>query len=169
MKNIIGIGRIIFGSIFLWAFFDKLFGLGYATCRDSKTMEVITKCEGAWVSGGSPTEGFLKFGTHGPLASFYQSLAGNMVVDVLFMMGLLLIGVSLVLGIGMKIATYSGALLMLLMWSSLLPPENHPIIDEHIVYIFFFLILHYLNAGDILGFGKYWKKSGLGKKHPILI
>jgi len=169
MKNVIGIARIIFGTIFLWAFVDKLIGLGYATCRDPKTMEVIRGCEKAWISGGSPTEGFLKFGTHGPFASLYQSLSGNILVDLLFMGGLLFIGTALVLGIGMKIATYSGVLLMLLMWSSLLPPENHPIVDDHIMYAFLFLILNYTNAGDILGFGKYWKKKGLGKKYSVLI
>ena len=169
MKNVIGIARIVFGSIFLWAFFDKLFGLGYATCRDSKTMEVMVGCEKAWISGGSPTEGFLKFGTHGPFATFYQSLSGNILVDLLFMGGLLLIGTALVLGIGMKIATYAGVLLMLLVWSSLLPPENNLIVDEHIMYAFLFLILNYTNAGDILGFGKYWKKKGFGKKHSAFI
>ena len=169
MKNIIGIARIVFGSIFLWAFFDKLIGLGYSTCRDPKSMEVIRGCEKAWISGGSPTEGFLKFGTHGPFALFYQSLSGNILIDMLFMIGLLFIGVALVLGIGMKITTYSGVLLMILMWSSLLPPENHPIVDDHIIYAFLFLILNYINAGDILGFGKHWKKNGLGKKYSALV
>ena len=69
-----GILRIGMGWIFLWAFFDKLFGLGFAT-----------KAEGAWVNGGSPTFGFLNFASKGPLAEIYQSMAGNAVVDWLFM------------------------------------------------------------------------------------
>jgi len=32
--KILGILRISFGLIFLWAFFDKLFGLGFATASD---------------------------------------------------------------------------------------------------------------------------------------
>ena len=98
MKNVIGLTRIVFGTIFLWAFIDKLFGLGYATCRDSKTMIVSMGCDSSWLHGGSPTTGFLKFATHGPLSGFYQSLSGQMWVDVLFMGGLLLIGIALILG-----------------------------------------------------------------------
>ncbi len=168
MKNVLGITRITFGSIFLWAFFDKLLGLGYATCRNAETMEVARMCEKAWVNGGSPTMGFLKFGTHGPLAGFYQSLAGQPIVDILFMVGLLLIGVALILGIGMRLATYGGVLLMLMMWSAAFPPANNPIVDDHIIYALLFVILHNSNAGEVLGFGKSWKKNGLGKKYPIL-
>ena len=39
--------RITTGSIFLWAFVDKTFGLGYATASDS-----------ARINEGSPTKGF---------------------------------------------------------------------------------------------------------------
>ena len=116
--------RIALGLIFLWAFFDKLFGLNFAT-----------PSERAWIAGGSPTSGFLANAVHGPLKVFYNSLAGNPVVDWLFMLGLLFIGLSLVLGILTNIACYSGALLMLSMWSSLLPPDNHPFLDEHIIYL----------------------------------
>jgi thiosulfate dehydrogenase [quinone] large subunit len=62
------------GLIFLWAFFDKLLGLGFAT-----------KAENAWINGGSPTSGFLLHGTKGPFAEFFQSLAGIPTVDWLFM------------------------------------------------------------------------------------
>ena len=40
--------RFAMGFIFLWAFFDKVFGLGFATTADK-----------AWIRGGSPTTGFL--------------------------------------------------------------------------------------------------------------
>ena len=36
--------RIVLGFTFLWAFVDKLFGLGYAT-----------PSERSWINGGSPT------------------------------------------------------------------------------------------------------------------
>ena len=44
----LGILRIVFGFIFIWAFFDKLLGLGFATARDK-----------AWILGNSSTSGFL--------------------------------------------------------------------------------------------------------------
>ena len=58
--------RIAFGLTFLWAFVDKLFGLGYAT-----------KSGKGWIDGGDPTAGFLGKGASGPFESFYHSLVGD--------------------------------------------------------------------------------------------
>lgn len=148
-----GLLRLSLGLICLWAFFDKLLGLGYAT-----------KPEQAWLAGGSPTSAFLLHGTHGPLASFYQSLAGNPVVDWLFMLGLLGIGLAFTFGIALKLAGYAGALMMLLMWSAALPPANHPFLDEHIVYLVIFLAADDWRAGDFIGFGQSWAKTELVKR-----
>src|SRR3990167_1783278 len=79
--------RLAISFILLWAFFDKLLGLGFATPSDK-----------SWIKGVSPTFGFLKFGLVGFFAPFFQNLAGNAIVDLLFMMGLLCIGLSLFLG-----------------------------------------------------------------------
>jgi thiosulfate dehydrogenase [quinone] large subunit len=112
MKYTLAMLRIGMGWIFFWAFLDKLFGLGFAT-----------EASKSWLSGNSPTTGFLKFATHGPFKPFFESLAGNPIVDWLFMLGLFGIGLALILGIGLKIATQTGSLLLFLMWASLLPPE----------------------------------------------
>lgn len=148
--------RISLGWIFLWAFIDKLFGLGYAT-----------KPENAWLLGISPTTGFLSH-TTGPFASFYQSIAGSALVDWLFMLGLLLIGLAFLLGIGMRIASAAGALLMLLMFTAVLPIANNPFLDEHIIYFILFLLLPRVNAGETLGLGKRWKATHLVRSHPLL-
>ena len=149
--------RISLGLIFLWAFFDKLFGLGFATAAGK-----------SWFDGVSPTVGFLKFGTTGPLAPFYKGLAGNVFVDWLFMIGLLGIGFSLIAGIGVKIAGYSGALMMLLMWSALLPPKNHPFLDNHIIYLIVLLVIAKSNVGQILGLGKWWSQTNVVLKYKFL-
>src|SRR3989344_704828 len=128
--------RIAIGLIFLWAFFDKLLGLGFATASDK-----------SWILGNSPTSGFLSNAVHGPFKLFYNYLAGNPVVDWLFMLGLLLIGLSLVLGTFLNIACYSGALLMFLMWSALLPPANHPFLDDHIIYLLALIGLSRIESG----------------------
>lgn len=164
----LALARISLGLIFLWAFFDKLIGLGFATCRDTKTDVVTQMCSKAWLEGGSPTLGFLKFGTKGPLADFYQSLAGNNFVDALFMSGLLLIGIALVFGIGMKLATTTGSLLLLMMWSAALLPENNPILDDHIVYIFVLLALGATNKEQVFGLRSWWVKQSVVKRFPIL-
>lgn len=164
----LGLARISIGLIFLWAYFDKLFGLGHETCRDPKTNAVVTMCSKAWAKGGSPTDGFLKFAAKGPLKGFYNGLAGNKLIAVWFMAGLLLIGVALVSGIATKLASMSGIVLLLIMWSAVLPPENNIILDDHIVYIFVLLAVYFGNAQQRFGLGAWWSKQPLVNKFPIL-
>ena len=149
--------RLVLGWTMIWAFFDKLFGLGYAT-ESSKS----------WLNGGSPTAGYLKFASSGPLSGLFNSLSGNTGVDVLFMAALLLIGGAVILGIGTKISGYAGALLMLLLWSTNLPPDNNPIVDDHIVYMILFLAMTLVMPGRWLGLGKWWSNTPLVKRFPIL-
>ncbi len=122
--------RLSMSIIFLWAFFDKLLGLGFAT-----------PAERAWISGGSPTYGFLTNATKGPFAEFFQSLAGVPLVDWLFMSGLLFVGLALLTKRLMTLSALAGGTMMLLMWLAVLPPENNPLIDDHIVYIFVLVLL----------------------------
>ncbi len=149
--------RIGLGFIILWAFLDKTFGLGFAT-----------KASNSWINGGSPTTGFLKFATSGIFEGLFTGLAGNAVVDVLFMLALLLVGVAMILGVGMKIATISGGLLMLLLWMANVPPANNPILDEHIIYLILLIGLMKVRAGQTLGLGKWWSNMSLVKRFPIL-
>ncbi len=123
MQKILTALRISMTLIFLWAFFDKLFGLGFATTVDK-----------AWIAGGSPTTGFLMYATKGPFAGFFQSLAGVGVVDWLFMLGLLFVGLTLILNRYVKWGALAGIVMMLLMYLAVLPPENNPLIDDHIIY-----------------------------------
>lgn len=149
--------RLVMSFILLWAFFDKLLGLGFATPSDK-----------SWIKGLSPTFGFLKFGLKGFFAPFFQNLAGNMLVDILFMMGLLFIGLALFLGIGIRIAGITGALLMFLMWLSLFPPQNNPLIDEHIVYMIIFIGFASLEHNSQFGLSNWWKNTTVVKKYPFL-
>jgi thiosulfate dehydrogenase (quinone) large subunit len=149
--------RLALGWIFLWAFLDKTFGWGFATAS-----------ENAWVNGGSPTEGFLTFGTSGPFAGFYQGFAGAAWADTLFMVGLAGIGVALLAGIGMRIAAASGALLMVLMWTAALPPANNPFMDDHLIYAGLLIGLAVVGAGGTLGLGKVWARTSLVKRLPWL-
>lgn len=124
-KKIIFIAlRLVMGFIFFWAFFDKLFGLGFAT-----------KSEGAWINGGSPTAGFLGHAVRGPFIDIFHSFAGVATVDWLFMLGLLFVGLTLIFNKFIKLGCLAGSVMLALMYLSLIPPDNNPIIDEHIVYI----------------------------------
>lgn len=47
-RQVLAVARIVIGFTFLWAFIDKLFGLGFAT-----------PAERAWINGGTPAQGFI--------------------------------------------------------------------------------------------------------------
>jgi thiosulfate dehydrogenase [quinone] large subunit len=149
--------RLALGWVFLWAFLDKLFGLGLSTPTAN-----------SWLNGGSPTAGFLGKATTGPFTGFYHSIAGNVVVDVLFMTALLGVGIALILGIGMRIAAGAGALLLVLMWTAVLPPANNPFMDDHLVYAAVLVVLALLGAGNVLGLGRRWAATPLVRRNTWL-
>jgi thiosulfate dehydrogenase [quinone] large subunit len=149
--------RLALGWIFLWAFLDKLFGLGFAT-----------KTEQAWINGGSPTKGFLGNAVQGPFENLYHSIAGAAWADWLFMTGLAAIGTALILGIGIRLAAIAGGLLLVLMWTAVLPPENNPFMDDHLIYAAVLAVLALTAAGDTLGLGKQWAKLPIVQKNPWL-
>jgi thiosulfate dehydrogenase [quinone] large subunit len=149
--------RLALGWTFLWAFLDKTFGLGHET-----------PSEAAWINGGSPTEGFLSNAPTGPFQDFYNNIAGAAWADWLFMIGLAGIGIALLLGIGLRIAAVAGGLLLVLMWTAVLPPENNPFMDDHLIYAAVLAGLALIGAGDTLGFGKAWGRLPLVQRYPWL-
>ncbi|MDA1038187.1 MAG: DoxX family membrane protein [bacterium] len=157
LRHIDAVLRISLGWIFLWGFIDKLFGFGFATVKDA-----------AWLAGGSPTTGFLTYGTKGPLSEMFQALAGQAWVDWLFMIGLLFIGLALIFGVGMRIATLTGSVLLAFMWLATLPPEHNPLMDEHLIYILVLQVLNLTRNEQSWSLGQRWSKVSLVKKFPIL-
>ena len=149
--------RISIGWVFLWAFLDKTFGLGHET-PEAK----------AWLEGGSPTEGFLSKAAKGPFQDFYNGLAGHAVIDWLFMLGLLGIGAALILGIAMRVAAGAGVLMLVMMWTAVLPPENNIFMDDHLIYALVLIGLALVHAGDTLGLGAWWSRLGLVRRFPVL-
>lgn len=129
------------GWTFLWPFLDKTFGLGHETTAAH-----------AWLNGGSPSMGFLS-GATGPFAGVYQSIAGAGWVNWIFMLGLLGIAV---------------ALLLVLMWSASLPPQDNIFMDNHIIYALVLLGLAVVGAGNTLGLGRWCIQTGLVRRFPWL-
>lgn len=72
------------------------------------------------------------------------------------MIGLLSIGVALLLGIGMRIAAVTGAIMVVLMWSASLRPQDDIFMNNHIVYALVLLGIALGGAGNTLGLGKWW-------------
>ncbi|CAM4051904.1 hypothetical protein [Helcobacillus massiliensis] len=143
-----GVLRILTGFVFLWAFFDKLFGLGVGT-EPGKSV----------LNGGSPTTRFL---THAvpagnPLTGVWNALVSiNPFTDILFMAGLLGIGAALMLGIGMKVATISGVAMYLFMALAAYPFGTNPFVDDHVLMALVLIVLLGVGAQDHLGFGRKW-------------
>ncbi len=149
--------RISVGFIFLWAFFDKLFGLSFGTIPAK-----------AWIRGGSPTAGFLAHATQGPFVSIFHSLASSGLVSWLFMLGLLFVGLTMILGIGMRLGAIAGTAMLFFIWLSLLPPSNNPFMDYHWFFAFALIASVITKAGNYCGLGKYWSSLEIVKKYPIL-
>ena len=158
--------RIAIGFIFLWAFFDKLFGLGYSTCRttnDDGTFSIDTMCDSAWINGGHVTEGYLVYGgnVNSPFHDFFVDLGAQRWTDWPFMLGLLGIGFALCFGVGTKIAMWTGTLMLLFMYLTQMWPSTNPFLDEHVIEALgiiaaVLLELHYRQA---IGLGEWWKRK----------
>jgi thiosulfate dehydrogenase (quinone) large subunit len=161
--------RVLLGFVFLWAFLDKTFGLGYATASGK-----------GWVDGGSPTKGFLSHVDVGPMAGTLRGWAGEGWADWLFMLGLLGVGVALVLGIGMRLAAVSGTAMTALMWIAEWPPAKHldsgkptsstnPFTDYHVIYALSLIALAAIAVGSRLGLGARWARLPIVRDHRWLL
>lgn len=164
----LGALRIVIGWTFLWAFFDKLLALGFSTGRNPETGLVDRFGDAAWVNGGKPTLGFLSFAADGPFTDFYHSIAGDAWTNWAFMLGLLALGVSFTLGVFTRLGTVAGVAMYLMMWSVVLPPENNPFTDDHIIGAAAVLVLGLYGAGRHLGLGGWWERQALMQRFPIL-
>ena len=169
LRRALAVLRIAFGITFLWAFLDKAFALGFHTGYDQEG-NLDRFGDAAWINGGSPTEGFLSFGVpaDNPFKDVFNSMAGQAWVDWLFMLGLLGIGVTLLLGVGMRIGTAAGALMYAFMYAAVIPLENNPVVDDHLVGIIVMVVLALGAAGTTWGLGKRWNETELVRRNPVL-
>ena len=68
----------------------------------------------------------------------------------------------------MRIAATAGVVLYVMMWTVVLPPENHPVLDDHILGAISMVVLAAYYAGDTWGLGKVWASTKLVKDNPVL-
>jgi thiosulfate dehydrogenase [quinone] large subunit len=156
-RFVLAAARLSLGWVFFWAFLDKLFGFGHETTDKA-----------AWINGGSPTEGFLKNAPAGPFKDFYNSFAGDAWADWLFMIGLAGIGAALILGVAMRIAAGAGVVLLVMMWSAVLPPENNVFMDDHIIYALLIVALALAGANKTFGLGRMWERIPIVSRYGFL-
>jgi thiosulfate dehydrogenase [quinone] large subunit len=162
-RRTLAVLRLATGFIFLWAFLDKTFGLGFST-----------PAERAWLNGGTPAQGFLNSpGVTGPLQPFFVGIA-NPLVDFLFMLGMIAVGVAVMLGIGLRISAIAGSLIMVFMYLAEWPftagaASTNPLVDYHIIYALALIVIAVFAAGDTWGFGQTWKTLPIVKRFPWLV
>jgi len=165
-----GVLRLAMGWVFLWAFVDKLLALGFATGRNPETGVVDRFGDAAWIYGGSPTDGFLKFGLHtkAPFTDMYEGLVGSMLIEWVYMLSMAAIGIALLLGIATRLAAGAGIVWMVLFYTAAaIWPENNPFLDDHIVYAIVLAGIGFVGAGRYFGLGRRWEELGFVQKHPI--
>ena len=61
----------------------------------------------------------------------------------------------------MRLAAASGALLLVLMWTAVLPPANNLFMDDHLVYAMVLVLIAALGAGRTFGLGKAWESMSI--------
>jgi thiosulfate dehydrogenase (quinone) large subunit len=159
--------RLALGVEFLWAFLDKVFGLGYSTPSAR-----------AWINGGSPTKGFLSGVDAGPLQTPFNAIAGNPVIDWMFMLGLLGIGVALITGVAVRVAAASGVVLLAMMWLASWPlaatvagkptGSTNPVVDDHVISALAILVVGAYAAHSAGYLGRWWSHQAVVRRFPWL-
>jgi thiosulfate dehydrogenase [quinone] large subunit len=100
-------------------------------------------------------EGYLRSAKTFP--GFYQWLAGPGILPVINFVnewGLTMLGVSLILGIAVRLSSVLGAVLMILYWFPVLqfPYVEHGfLVDDHVVYALVLLYFAAVRAGRVWG------------------
>jgi thiosulfate dehydrogenase [quinone] large subunit len=54
------------------------------------------------------------------------------------------------------------------MWTVVLPPENNPVLDDHILGALSMVVLAAFYAGDTWGLGKVWGATKTVQNNPVL-
>lgn len=120
----------------------------------------ITKViDGGWSAAGYLTHASTFSGFYGWLASPGILPVTNYVNE----WGLTLLGVSLILGLFVRVSSILGGLMMVLYWFPILAfpkvGEHSLLVDEHIVYTLVLLYFWAVNAGRVWGLDSFWGRK----------
>ncbi|HEY9523006.1 MAG TPA: hypothetical protein VIR33_07190, partial [Thermopolyspora sp.] len=92
--------RVVLGFVFIWAFLRDI--TGFASPAPPARSFLI---------GGGPVRDYM-LSAHGALAGFFHALAGPTYTQTIFRATLALIGATLILGLGMRLAAIVGTILL---------------------------------------------------------
>ena len=128
--------RVVMGWMFFWAGYTKIIDPNFSAASYIQSAKTFT--------------GF-----------YHWLLTSNVlpIVNFLNEWGLTLLGVSLIIGLGVRLSSWLGIILMALYYAVLGFPYPNPhsyIVDEHIIYIAALLLLIAFNAGREIGLAKFF-------------
>lgn len=173
---LLSITRISLGFYFLWAFLDKLLGLGKGTCAVKDDAGVVTgtdfMCDGAWINGGRVTFGYLAFGGNpaSPFNEFFVKLGDQAWTDWPFMLGLLGVGLALMLGIGSKLGSWAGTAMLVFMYMTQMPVGTNLFLDDHLIFAVTMLAIVLVELEhQAIGLGGWWRSLPLVRNNSWLV
>lgn len=102
----------------------------------------------------------------GPIGNILLNFWGNQIVIQLLIWALVLIGLALVLGVAVRLASYGGMFIMLLMYLAVIPPSS-AIISQQLIYMVVFLAMVTGEAGKVMGMDSFLAPI-LEEKYPAL-
>lgn len=156
---VFAVARLFLGWMLLCTFFDKALVLG------------LGAGSGADMAGAdSPARGLTGLAALG-MGDGVRSVAGAAWVErmpLLGLFGLLAVGLALIAGIGLRLAAAAGTVLSLLAWTVLAPPQQHVPAGDHLVLPALLIALALVGAGDTIGFGRVWARTGPVRGAPWL-
>lgn len=130
--------RLSLGILFFWAGWTKVLNPNWSAAGYLKGAKVLQGLY-AWFLDPSVL----------PLTNFLNEW------------GLTLIGIALILGLSVRLASFFGLILMWLYYFPIFPPA-HGWVDEHIIYALVFLVFMAFGTGEVFSLGK-WLQTRL---HP---
>jgi thiosulfate dehydrogenase [quinone] large subunit len=150
--------RFFLASSFLFAAFDKLVGLGYP----NPWMH-------GYVFGGDPVGDFLRFGTGRWFGSIFVPLADfSGVLNVVIIGAMLLLGTSMLLGIGTRLSAVLGSLMLFMLFLATVPGQDMFVFDYRIAYIVLLPLLCLLGVYDEYSLKERWEATPLVRRFPLL-
>jgi len=150
-EYLLGLLRIFYGFEFLFAFFDKLLGIYSVDPQFS------------YLAGSSPTQFYLTNITN-PSSPFSFIFSGENsllvqflpLVDITYMGMLLIGGITLLTGIGVRLGATSTAIFFFSVWLASFPPANNPLLEAHFLQMWILIFFAVTNSGFWLGLGERW-------------
>ena len=74
----------------------------------------------------------------------------------------------MILGVTSRLSTVGMCVMMALMFSLEIPPDDNPLVDYHIVYILASIVIYYLGGYGVLGLDGRWSELSIVERFPIL-